>query len=171
VLPLWWTLRAAFAPFALACPRLRNTYGRAFLQDRSGRNLSVTPELLRCAREDRWQLLGQTLVLGCSAAAGLPVVEYYLIPWMMAGVLNAHRVIVEHAWHENIDRSRETVLATTHDHDMGRLGNALMYPHHIGLHRAHHIFPGASFTHLPRLTAVLARDETKQAADRGRSPE
>lgn len=170
LLPLWWTLRATIAPFALMYPRVRNTYARAFLQDRSGADLSASREVARCAREDCWQLLGQSIILISAAVAGLPLVEYYMIPWMIAGVLNARRVIGEHAWHENFDSAPHTVLATTNDHDAGRLGNALLYPHNIGLHRAHHLYPGASFVHLPRLTAALTTAGMKPIEDRGRSP-
>ena len=173
ILAYWWTLRAVVAPFALLSGRLRNLYGRAFLQDRSGKDLSTSPEVVRCAREDLWQLCGQTLVLGTSFAAGLPVVELYLIPLLVAGVLNARRVIIEHTWHENFDRSRETVLATTLDHDLGPSLNALLYPHGIGWHRAHHIYPRASFAHLRRLTGEIAvgdsvKDETSRSGPRDR---
>jgi fatty acid desaturase len=167
LLPFWWTLRAFVAPFALLVPRLRTVYGRAFLQDRSGQDLSDHPELLRCARADLAQAAAH-----CAAAAAivmfeLPFVSCYLLPWMLGGIMNAHRVIIEHAPEENHDRSLATVLATTRNHDLGRLANALLYPHHIGLHQAHHFAPAAAFVHLPAVAALI-RGESPSAAGRPR---
>lgn len=151
LLPLWWTLRAVTGPLALLVPAARTPYARAFLQDRSGSDLRRNPAVIACARADVLQLAAQLSGLGAAFAAGLPVVSCYLLPWMLAGVLNARRVVYEHAWVERADRSRQGAWDMTLDHDIGILGNAIFYPHNIGLHRIHHRYPGVSFVHLPEL--------------------
>jgi fatty acid desaturase len=155
LLPYWWTLRAVVAPFALLVPALRTAYARAFLQDRSGRHLRDHPGVVACARADVLQLAGQALVLGSAVAADLPVVTFYLVPWMLAGVLNARRVVYEHAWRPCTRRSQRETWDTTVDHDLGLIGNALLYPHNIGLHRVHHRYPAVSFVHLRRVADAI----------------
>lgn len=155
LLPFWWTLRAAVAPLALLIPRIRTPYARAFLQDRSGRDLSAHPGVLACLRSDIAQLAAQAVALGVALAAGLPIVQFYLIPWMLAGILNARRVIYEHSWLTSEQRSRRKMWAATVDHDLGPVGNAIFYPHSIGLHRVHHLYPTVSFVHLRRLSGMI----------------
>ena len=151
LLPFWWTLRAVIGPVALFVPAVRPLYARAFLQDRSGADLRQHPAVIACARADVFQLIGQLGLIGTAFAAGLPVTGFYLLPWVLAGILNARRVVHEHAWIERDDHSRHGAWDTTLDHDLGILGNAIFYPHNIGLHRIHHRYPGVSFIHLPEL--------------------
>ena len=167
LLPFWWTLRAFVAPLALLVPSLRTLYGRAFLQDRSGSDLREHPELLRCARADLVQAAAHCAAGAAIVALELPFVSCYLVPWMLGGIMNANRVIIEHAPAENHDRTLATVLATTRDHDFGWLANALLYPHRIGLHQAHHFAPTAAFVHLPRVVALL-RGESRSADGQAR---
>ncbi len=155
VLPFWWTLRAIMAPVALLIPSLRTPYGRAFLQDQSGRDLRNNAAVIACARADIPQLVGQAVVLGVAIAAGLPVATYYLAPLVLAGILNARRVITEHSWQLNDGRSRRQTWETTVDHDLGVIGNAVFYPHNIGMHRIHHMYPTVSFTHLRELAQAV----------------
>lgn len=157
LLPFWWTLRAVVSPLVLLVPSARTGYARAFLQDRSGRDLRDHAGVLGCARADIAQLAAQTVVLGSAFAADLPVLTFYLLPWMLAGILNARRVVYEHAWLTSKRRSRHQTWETTVDHDIGRIGNAIFYPHNIGMHRIHHLFPTVSFVHLRRLTEMIPR--------------
>lgn len=155
LLPFWWTLRAVIAPLALLVPSTRTAYARAFLQDRSGRDLRDHADVIACARADTVQIAAQTVGLGAAFAAGLPVWTFYVLPWMLAGVLNARRVVYEHAWLERERRSRLQTWETTVDHDLGRIGNAVFYPHNIGMHRIHHLYPAVSFVHLCRLADAI----------------
>ena len=157
VLPFWWTLRACVAPFALVVPKLRTVYGRLFLQDQSGNDLQNNAAVVACAKADLAQLAGQTVVLGSTIAAELPILTYYLIPVMLAGILNARRVIYEHSWKLNDHQSRSQTWETTVDHDIGIIGNAVFYPHNIGLHRIHHMYPTVSFTRLRELDRALQK--------------
>jgi len=154
-LPFWWTLRALVAPIALALPALRTGYARAFLQDRSGRELRHHPAVLSCLRADLLQLTAQAIALGAALAADLPVLGFYVLPWMLAGILNARRVVYEHAWLTSATRSRQQAWATTVDHDLGPIGNAIFYPHGIGWHRIHHLYPTVAFVHLRRLATEI----------------
>jgi fatty acid desaturase len=155
LLPFWWTLRAFVAPLALLVPRARTLYARAFLQDRSGQSLRSNAEVIACARADLFQAGAHTVTGAAIVAFDLPFVSCYLLPWMLGGILNARRVIIEHSFAENRDRSRATTLATTRTHDAGRLANWLLYPHHIGFHQAHHLFPTIAFVYLPRVHGQL----------------
>jgi fatty acid desaturase len=155
LLPCWWTLRAVVAPGALLAPSFRTPYARAFLQDRSGRDLRHNAAVLACARADIVQLAAQSALLGSAFAAGLPVIIFYLLPLTVAGILNARRVIYEHAWVLNERRSRRQMWETTVDHDIGRIGNAIFYPHNIGIHRIHHLYPTVSFVHLRALAKTV----------------
>ena len=154
LLPPWWTLRAVFAPIALAIPAARNVYGRAFLQDRSCEDLRNQAELLRCARADLAQLAAQATVVALALGLGLPIVSHYLIPLLIAGVLNAHRLLREHTADELDKPTLPAVIATTRDSNAGWSGNWLLYPHNIGLHVAHHLQPGVAFVHLPDVEAA-----------------
>lgn len=155
VLPFWWTLRAIIAPIALLIPSFRTSYGRAFLQDQSGCDLRNNAAIVACARADIAQLAGQAAVLGAAFAAGLPVLTYYLVPLVLAGILNARRVVYEHSWLSSERWSRRQTWETTVDHDLGLIGNAIFYPHNIGLHRIHHLYPTVSFTHLRKLAHAI----------------
>lgn len=155
VLPFWWTLRAIIAPIALLVPSFRTFYGSAFLQDQSGRDLRNNAAVIACARADIAQLSGQAAVLGAAFAAGLPVLTYYLVPLILAGILNARRVVYEHSWLSSERRSRRQTWETTVDHDLGLIGDAVFYPHNIGLHRIHHLYPMVSFTHLRKLAHAI----------------
>ncbi len=159
ILPFWWTLRAVIAPFVLLFPSIRTAYGRAFLQDRSGENLRDNAAVIACARADIAQLAAQTIVLGAAFAAGLPVLTYYIAPLILAGVLNARRVVYEHSWTSSEQRTRRQTWDTTVDHDLGLVGNAVFYPHNIGLHRIHHMYPAVSFVHLRELADAVRRDD------------
>lgn len=155
LLPPWWALRAVMAPIALVWPAARNVYGRAFLQDRSGHDLRDNSELLGCARADLVQLAAHVAVIFVVTGFELQFVSYYLVPLLIAGVLNAHRVAVEHTADEISAISRSTVIATTRTNNAGWFGNWLLYPHNMGMHLAHHLHPGVSFVHLPKLQSTL----------------
>jgi fatty acid desaturase len=56
LVPLW-ILRGFYGFAAASVVKLRHSYGRLFLQDRSGDDLTKSAEVIACAREDRWQSL------------------------------------------------------------------------------------------------------------------
>jgi fatty acid desaturase len=158
LLPLVWSLRAVCAPLALVLPGFRTPYARIFLQDRSGKDLRNDREVVRCARADLPQLAAHISAAFLVVRWQLPLVGYYLIPWMIAGVINARRVIREHEPHEVDDRAPATVWASTRTHTAW-LGKLFLYPHNIGFHQAHHLYPAIAFGQLPAVHARLLEQQ------------
>ena len=166
-LPLLWSLRAAAAPLALCWPGLRTWYARVFLQDRSGKDLSHHPEVVRCARMDLAQLAAHLLAAAVIIRWQLPFVPLYLVPWVIGGILNANRVLIEHEHAQTTDRSSAAVWSRTYTHDFGWAGRLFLFPRNIGFHQAHHACPGAALEHLPALHRALTTPGVKsQSASR-----
>jgi fatty acid desaturase len=155
IVPLAWMLRPCAAMLSLAVPRLRNGYARVFLGDRSGRHPGSEPELLACLRADLGQALFFIPVLVLAWLHPLAFGLGYLLPLLLAGLCNAHRVVAEHLHDQTAGTrlSREALTATTVTHDVGPLGQVLLYPRHIGLHLVHHLHPTAGMHSLPALQA------------------
>jgi fatty acid desaturase len=151
-----WILRTYYGTLALAVPPLRNGYARLFLQDRDGRDVSCSSELLRCLRAEPPQALLFTLLLAASVQFPA-ILLYYFVPLVLAGALNVNRVIVEHVHVSCADRRAEAVFRTAVTHDHGALGRLFLYPRNIGFHQAHHLYPTAAWQCLPALHVHLKR--------------
>jgi fatty acid desaturase len=150
LVPLW-ILRGVYGSIAAYLPNLRNSYGRLFLQDRSGEDLAASAEVIACAREDRWQ----TLFYGC---LGVLVVlcphwtlTMYVVPLVVGGYFAGYRLLVEHSQEPNEDRSQEATIRSTRNHHLGFLGGLFFAPHNVGYHVVHHLHPQASLENLPKL--------------------
>lgn len=154
LLPYVWSLRAFCGPIALLWPAFRTGYARFFLQDRSGKDLRNDPEVIRCAWADLPQAAAHTIAAIVIVKLQLPFVADYLIPWMLGGVMNARRVIREHDLVEVADQRPMTVWASTRTHTSW-LGRLLLYPHNIGYHQVHHLYPSMPFGQLPAAHAKL----------------
>ncbi len=147
----WWTLRGPFGLAAVVIPSLRTFYARAFLQDRSGHDLTLHPEVIRCAKEELGQVLFH-LSLVCFATIRPDwVIWYYLIPAWVTGLLAGYRVLREHDYAPTKDRSIRTILATTCDHNLTGVGRFVLAPRNIGYHIVHHLHPRVALENLPRL--------------------
>jgi fatty acid desaturase len=149
-----WILRGFYGTLALMIPALRGSYARIFLQDRSGKDVANSAEVLRCLRSEPPQALLFALLIGASFVYP-GIVWYYFAPLVLAGAFNVNRVIVEHVHVPCVDRRAESVLATTVTHDAGVLGRLFLYPRNIGFHQAHHLYPTAAGESLPALHAYL----------------
>jgi fatty acid desaturase len=150
-----WILRGFHGTAALAVPALRSSYARIFLQDRSGRDVSGSAEVMRCLRSEPPQALLFAVLI--TTTFYYPVIlVYYFVPLVLAGAFNVNRVIVEHVHVPCPDRRVESVLATTVTHDRGALGKLFLFPRNIGFHQAHHLYPTAALECLPALHAHLA---------------
>ena len=154
LLPFVWSLRAFCAPIALVFPGFRTRYARFFLQDRSGKDLRNTPEVVRCAWADLPQAAAHSIAILIAVKWQLPFAAYYLVPWMIGGVLNARRVVREHEPNEIVTQAPATVWANTRTHAQW-WGRLFLYPHNIGYHQAHHLYPTIAFMRLPRVHAAL----------------
>lgn len=146
-----WIVRGYFGSAALGFPALRPAYARYFLQDRSGDNVAASPEVSACLREETKQAAFFTVVFVALAYFPTAVGLYYLVPLVVAGALNVNRVIVEHIHVRCTDRRPATVIATTVTHDGGPLGKLFLFPHNIGFHVVHHLYPSAALQSLPAL--------------------
>jgi fatty acid desaturase len=150
LLPLW-VLRGIYGSLATYLPILRNGYGHWFLQDRYEGDLTGSAEVLRCAREDRWQLLFHICVLALAMIYPRWVLTFYVVPGVMAGYLAGYRLQVEHRQEPNHDRSFLTTIHSTRDHNLGLAGRVLLVPHNAGYHLVHHLHPQVALENLPKL--------------------
>ncbi|MBZ5636152.1 MAG: fatty acid desaturase [Acidobacteriia bacterium] len=150
LLPLW-ALRSVYGSLAAYLPILRTSYGRWFLQDRYKGDLTNSAELLRCAREDRWQLLFHTGVFAFAMSYSSWLLTYYVVPAVIAGYFAGYRLQVEHRQEPNHDRGFQTTVHSTRDHDLGLAGKILLAPHNVGYHRVHHLHPQVALQNLPEL--------------------
>ena len=151
LVPLW-ILRAFYGVAAVYLPRLRNSYGRLFLQDRSDADLAESAEVLECAREDRWQALFFACVAALAVCQWRWVALNYFVPLVFAGYLAGYRLLVEHAQARVTGRSGiRAVIDLTRNHHLGVSGKLLFAPHNVGYHLVHHLHPHAGLEKLPEL--------------------
>ncbi|CAE6703619.1 hypothetical protein R75461_06278 [Paraburkholderia nemoris] len=149
LLPVWWPLRALTSPFALLFPTYRPFYARGFMQDRSRDDLRHHPEVIACAKRDLPHCAAYLLAIAAVVHWDLPFFGYYGLPWILGGIMNANRVLLEHD-HETIaDRSPETVWRMTRTFTLGWIGKLVLYPRNIGFHQVHHAYPALALEHLP----------------------
>lgn len=149
LLPIWWPLRALTAPLALAWPAFRPWYARGFLQERSKRDLRHHPEIIACARNDLPHCVAYLIAIAVVVHWQLPFFAYYGLPWILGGIMNANRVLIEHDHVLNGERSQEAVWAMTHTWHFGWLGKLVLFPRNIGFHQVHHVYPALALEHLP----------------------
>ena len=147
----WWTFRGPFGLACLVAPRLRNFYARAFLQDRSGRDMTHSREIVDCARAELGQVLFHAALIAVACAWPTEVLYYYLIPVTVTGLLAGYRVLREHDYVPTMDRKVKTIMQTTVDHNLGPIGRLFFAPRNIGYHVVHHIHPQVALEHLPAL--------------------
>jgi fatty acid desaturase len=150
LVPLW-ILRGFYGFAAASVVKLRHSYGRLFLQDRSGDDLTKSAEVIACAREDRWQSL---FYVGLGALPTLYphwTLTMYIVPLVVAGYFAGYRLLVEHNQERKADRSFETTIRSTRNHHLGFLGSLFFAPHNVGYHLVHHLHPQASLENLPKL--------------------
>lgn len=147
----FWIVRGFFGTLTLALPGLRNTYGRVFLQDRSGKDLTHSAEVLACLRAEPFQAVFFIFVGVAAWAAPAAVLLLYLIPLVLAGAVNVNRVIVEHVHVACPDVRPETVAANTITHPGRVWAQVLLFPRNIGFHLVHHLYPRAALESLPAL--------------------
>lgn len=147
----FWSVRSWFGLGAALFPSLRNAYGRIFLQDRSGSDLTDSKEVRDCAIAEIGQCLWQIAAIAIVCVFPLEALWGYAVPVTLAGLLSAHRVIIEHSHLNVTDRILETQVAHTFDNYLGGLGRLFMAPRNIGYHIVHHIHPQVGLDLLPAL--------------------
>lgn len=170
LLPIWWPLRALMAPLALVWPAFRPWYARGFMQDRSKHDLRRHPEVLACIRADLPHCAAYLLAIAAVLVWHLPFFTYYGLPWIVGGIMNANRVLIEHDHVESGERTQEAVWAMTHTWHYGWAGKLILFPRNIGFHQVHHVYPALALEHLPAVHRFLldrlqtaSRDQTTPA--------
>ena len=148
-----WVVRGLYGTIAFHGPALRNSYGRWFLQDRSGEDLTNHAEVIACAREEHWQLLFYVCVGALAAIWPRWLLAFYIAPLVLAGYLAGQRLLYEHVQEPNRDCSLEATEHSARNHHLGWLGGMLLTPHNVGYHRVHHLHPQTALENLPRLHA------------------
>ncbi|UJR81097.1 fatty acid desaturase family protein [Sandaracinus amylolyticus] len=156
VLIPFWTLRVPVGLLAVVWPRARNVYGRVWLQDKSGKDLTHSREVVDCGRAELGQGVFQALVIAAWIAWPREVLFGYVIPVTITGLLAAWRLLQEHNYVRAEDRSLATILATTNDHHIRWVDKLVLAPRNIGHHVAHHLHPQVGLEHLPALRAWYA---------------
>lgn len=151
LLPPAWILRSFIGMAALRWPTLRNGYARVLLGDRRGRDVREDAEVLQCLRAEPGQALFFLVVALIGVWVPNAVVFGYLLPLLLAALLNANRVVAEHHHVLAHNRDPATVVGTTRDHTGGLLNRMLLYPHNIGYHTLHHLHPAVAWQNLPVL--------------------
>ena len=149
----FWCLRGFVGPLAFIFPRLRTFYGRVFLQDKFRTDLTQSREVKDCAREDIGQLLFTVGVVYCGFYHPHFVFYGFIFPGVIAGLLAATRLMKEHDYIPNQDRTMLTIIRTTNDHGLGWVGKVFTAPRNIGYHITHHLHPQVSLESLPKLRA------------------
>ena len=161
LVPFWW-VRIMLGTLLWLLPRggqdrCLAVYGRVFLQEPTGASWRPAwqREVRACARQEWRGFIWLTCVCGAVYFFPLPTLLAYGVPLFLAAMLNANRVICEHTHEVLAIPRREDVLATTHDHVHGWFNRWILYPHNIGYHQAHHLFPGVALYHLPAVQRWL----------------
>ena len=149
----YWVVRGLVGVLAWAAPPLRNFYGRRFLIDRSGEDLTRSEEVLACARAEFGQVLFQLGVLLLALRWPREVGLGYLLPLMGASAASAYRLLAEHSPARHQGNTLQGILAPTRDHGLGWLGRLVLAPLNVGCHIVHHLHPQVATQHLPRLRA------------------
>lgn len=151
VLIPFWMVRVPVGLLAAIAPGVRNAYGRIWLQDRSGQDLTRSREVVQCARAELGQALAHALLVALAVAWPKSVFWGYLVPVTITGLLSAWRLLKEHNYVRARDRRVETILATTNDHHLDWWHALVLAPRNIGHHVVHHLHPQVGLEALPAL--------------------
>lgn len=153
-----WTIRGPYGLLAVVFPKMRTSYARIFLQDRSGKDLTNDPEVATCAREELGQVLFQAALFAFTAHDPQTALYFYFAPVTVTGLFAGYRVLREHDYVPTTDRTIATILDTTVDHNLGPVGRIFFAPRNIGYHIVHHLHPQVALENLPRLRAWYVKN-------------
>jgi fatty acid desaturase len=153
----FWVFRSLVGSASLLVPALRTPYAwlLVFGEDDEASQREVDRARTR-------EPLVVLFWLGLAAATAFWPSWWLRQWWLPLGWLalfNAVRFVAEHS---TLEVEARTDPRATHDHT-GQLVGFFVFPHHIGHHRAHHLFPSASWEALPALTRTLVQPDLATA--------
>lgn len=139
------------------------------------RPLDDTPASLRAdAARDRRTVIAVQLALPLAALVlgGPAGLAKYALLWLLPAltVLQALlrlRAIAEHG----APAGYESALVAARTHLAGPLARAVLFPHHVGYHIEHHLYPAVPHYRLPELHALLCARGMLEGAEVRRLPE
>lgn len=117
----------------------------------------TSPQLRAAARRDRWTVLAAHVAMPAFAIYMGWGVQYFVL-WILplATGLQAIlrlRAICEHGALSDFS----SPLTAARTHAGGMLQRFFLFPHHVGYHIEHHLYPAVPHYHLPALHAALMR--------------
>jgi fatty acid desaturase len=119
----------------------------------------TSPALRDAALRDRRFVIGVQIAMPLAALllAGPAGLAKYLVLWVLPAltvlqVILRVRAIAEHGAPVSFD----SPLTAARTHVPGPLGRLFLFPHHVGYHVEHHLYPAVPHYHLPALHALLA---------------
>jgi fatty acid desaturase len=146
----FWICRGLYGTLSYFIPSMRTSYGRIFLQDVSGKDLTNHKEVIECAKEDIGQLIFHILLAALTLKFDAIIYAYYLV-MPIGGILCIYRLLIEHEYDIVENRTVYTMIDSTFDHHLNLWGAMLFAPRNIGYHCMHHIHPLVGLHKLPEL--------------------
>jgi fatty acid desaturase len=127
---------------------------------RAARPLDDTaPALREAARRDRRTVLAvqAALPLACLALGGLQALLAYAVLWVLPAVTLLQAILrVRAIFEHGAPAGYDSPLQAARTHRCGPLSRFFLFPHHVGYHVEHHLYPAVPHYHLPRLHTLLA---------------
>ncbi|NVJ59372.1 MAG: fatty acid desaturase [Gammaproteobacteria bacterium] len=146
-----WCIRPYFGLIARIYPELKNQYAKVFFGDKTSDNLRDSNEIDLCMAKDIGQIIYQSLLIVLCVVFTHWMILYYIIPLVVASILNSYRVVEEHTHEVTNDHSPINIVQYTNDQPAGLLLRFFIFPRNIGYHKMHHLHPAVRFEMLPKL--------------------
>ena len=149
-----WIIRGFFGIFCLFSRRLRIVYARVFMEHKLDINKSDLREVYQCCKEDILQsiyFISLIVVIAVNPSSIEHVIYLYLIPICIVGIISYYRLMKEHTYTAVHDRSTDSIMKSTYDHNITGWARFILAPRNIGYHTVHHLHPQVGYRYLPDL--------------------
>tara|TARA_X000000368_G_scaffold307575_1_gene245614 strand:- start:851 stop:1798 length:948 start_codon:yes stop_codon:yes gene_type:complete len=149
-----WIIRSFFGVFCLFSKRLRIVYARVFMEHKLDINTSDLREVHQCCKEDILQsiyFISFIVIIAVNPSYINHVIYLYLIPICIVGIISYYRLMKEHTYIVVHDRSTDSIINSTCDHNITGWTRFVLAPRNIGYHIVHHLHPQVGYRYLPDL--------------------
>lgn len=133
-------------------------YQRYFLQEKSEYCDRYKKEVRQAQLAEYNQAVFWILVLIIGLYFPKSVLQYYILPLELAGVLNVIRVLVEHEHVPINNADNSAMMRTTRAYPIA-FTRSILFPRNIGYHVAHHLYPELRFEFLPEVTKEIVNSK------------